>query len=175
MTTTPDPEVIKTAELIQSQLKEIGLQVDLKSVDQATLISLAIAGDHDAMLFRNHPTGDPDSQYVWWQSESVVNFGRITSPDIDRLLEEGRAETDATKRQEIYEDLNRTFTDEAWNIWLSYTPWAVAMAPEVHGIYGPDLPAPDPRHPTSPGSETSSKPNPGLATATACSNVDDKN
>jgi hypothetical protein len=27
-----------------------------------------------------------------------------------------------------------------WNIWLNYTPWAVALSPDVHGVQGIDLP-----------------------------------
>jgi len=140
LTTTSDPEVIRTAELVQSMAKEFGVDLDLKSVDQATLINLAISGDYDITLFRNHPGGDPDTQYVWWKSDSVVNFGRIKSPEIDGFLDAGRSETDPAKRQKIYEDLNQTFTDQAWNIWMWYTPWAVGLSSDVHGVLGPDLP-----------------------------------
>jgi peptide/nickel transport system substrate-binding protein len=151
LTHTPDPEVIKTAELIQRMLKDIGFQVDLKTVDQATLISIAISGEFDMMLFRNHPGGDPDTQYNWWQSESIINFGNINDPEIDRLLDAGRGETDPDTRKQIYEDLSRQFVEEAWNIWFWYTPWAVGLATDVHGVYGPELP-------------DGAEPYPGLAT-----------
>jgi peptide/nickel transport system substrate-binding protein len=140
LSATPDPEVIRTAELVQSMAGDIGIELQLKTVDQATLINLAIGGEFDINLWRNHPGGDPDTQFVWWKSDSVVNFGNINSPEIDRLLDAGRSETDAAKRKEIYEDLNRAFTEEAWNIWMWYTPWAVGLATDVHNVLGPDLP-----------------------------------
>ena len=152
LTSTPDPEVIRAAELVQNMAKDFGVDLQLKSVDQATLINLAIGGEYDITLFRNHPGGDPDTQYVWWKSDSAVNFGRIKSPEIDNLLDTGRSETDPAKRQEIYEELNRTFTEQAWNIWMWYTPWAVGLAKDVHNVLGPDLPG------------EGGKPFPGLAT-----------
>ena len=36
--------------------------------------------------------------------------------------------------------INRQFGKEAYNLWLWYAPWAVAEAPNVHGILGPALP-----------------------------------
>ena len=51
----------------------------------------------------------------------------------------------------IYENVNKRFGSQAWNLWLNWTIWDIASAPDVHGVYGPDFP----------GGE---KPFPGLAT-----------
>ena len=61
------------------------------------------------------------------------------------------AESDTTKAASIYEDVNKRFGSQAWNLWLNWTIWDVASAPDVHGVMGPDLP-------------DGSKPFPGLAT-----------
>ena len=68
---------------------------------------------------------------MWWRSGSPINFGRIKDPEIDRLLDAGRVETDPEQRTQIYEDLNRRFADQAWNLWSWYTLWAVAAKPDV--------------------------------------------
>lgn len=102
LTTTPDPTILNVAVNAQQQAKKIGVNVRLRQADQAALINDAISGNFEATLFTNsHPSGDPDEQYVWWQSKSPVNFGRIKDPIIDRLLDEGRSEPDPAKRQEI--------------------------------------------------------------------------
>ena len=62
-------------------------------------------------------------------------------PEIDRLLDEGRSETDADAREELYVELNKRFGSEVYNVWGSWTTWAVAHKPNVHGIQGPTLPA----------------------------------
>jgi peptide/nickel transport system substrate-binding protein len=118
--------------------------------DQSTLIDRAIEGNFQAQGWRNHPGGDPDLQYNWWKTGSPVNFGKFEDPEIDRLLDEGRTTADTDERQQIYEDLNRRFAEQVHNVWLWYTPWTVATAPEVHGVPGEG--------------PTSAEPFPGLAT-----------
>jgi peptide/nickel transport system substrate-binding protein len=139
-TSVNTPDNIAVAELVKEQAAKVGITVTIRTVDQATLINEALAGNFQGMGFRNHPGGDPDAQGVWWRSDSPVNFGRIKDPEIDRLLAEGRVETDPAKRTRIYEDLNRRFADQAWNLWSWYTVWGLAAKPTVKGILGPPLP-----------------------------------
>lgn len=138
--TNPEPDTVAIAELVKEQAGKIGIDVTIRTVDQATLINEALAGNFQAIGWRNHPGGDPDAQSVWWRSGSPVNFGRFRDPEIDRLLDAGRVETDPEKRRRIYEDLNRRFAEQLWNLWSWYTVWAVAAKPEVKGILGPPLP-----------------------------------
>jgi peptide/nickel transport system substrate-binding protein len=139
-TTVNTPDTIAIAELVKEQAAKFGVTVTIDTVDQATLINRALSGDFQGMGFRNHPGGDPDAQGVWWRTGSPINFGRIKDPEIDRLLDEGRVETDPAKRKAIYEDLTRRFADQAWNSWSWYTVWAIAAKPDVKGLLGPALP-----------------------------------
>ncbi len=149
--TTPDPSTVKSAQFIQEQVEKAGFKVSLKSVEQAALINTALGSDWNAMAWRNHPGGAPDLQYVWWKGGSPVNFGKFKDPDMDALLDAGRLESDSAKAATIYQDVNKRFGSQVWNAWLNWTIWDVASAPDVHGVYGPDLP-------------DGGKPFPGLAT-----------
>jgi peptide/nickel transport system substrate-binding protein len=133
-TTTNVQVTLDQAQLVKEQAEAAGMTVDIVTMDQSTLIDRAIEGNFQAQGWRNHPGGDPDLQYNWWKSGSPVNFGKFNDPEIDRLLDEGRTTTEG--RDEIYEELNRRFAEEVHNIWLWYTPWTVAMAPDVHGVPG---------------------------------------
>lgn len=148
---TPDPENVATAELLQEMFQEAGIQIRMERIEQAQLINTALGGGYQMLLWRNHPGGDPDTQYVWWRSGYPTNFGRIADDEIDRLLDEGRQETDPDAREEIYQELTRVFAQEAYNIWMSYTTWVIATSPDVYGVLGPPLP-------------DGSEPFPGLAT-----------
>jgi peptide/nickel transport system substrate-binding protein len=125
---------------VKEQAEQAGADVTIRTVDQSTLINEAIAGNFQGAGWRNHPGGDPDTQYVWWYSTSPVNFGRIKDPVIDRLLDEGRSEPDQAKRTKIYQDVNRRFAKEHYNLWSWYTYWAVGFQKDVKGIAGPPLP-----------------------------------
>jgi peptide/nickel transport system substrate-binding protein len=159
-THSADPDVTATFQLYQQLMGDIGVKVNLQPVaDQSQLINIAVGGDFQAVGWRNHPGADPDTQYVWWYNQknpdgsfaNPINFGRFDSEQINTLLDEGRSEPDAAKRKTIYEDLNKSFAKDLWNIWGSYTIWSIASQPNVHGVLGPDLP-------------DGSKPFPGLAT-----------
>ncbi|HEX8804840.1 MAG TPA: ABC transporter substrate-binding protein [Acidimicrobiales bacterium] len=135
-TTTQAEATVSAAQLIKEQMEAAGIGMEIVTVDQSTQIDTAINGDFEAIAWRNHPGGDPDTQYVWWQSTYPTNFGKINDPEIDSLLEEGRTTPDADERQTIYEDLNRRFGEQVYNLWNYYTLWTVATAPDVHGVLG---------------------------------------
>ena len=135
--------------------------------DQSQLINNAIGGSFQAVTWRNHPGADPDTQYVWWYNNkgttpgsftNPINFGRFVDPEINRLLDQGRTTPDEAQRKTIYEDLNKRFASQLWNLWASYTIWSIASQPSVHGLLGPDLP-------------DGSGPFPGLATGAPVSGI----
>ena len=138
--TNPEPETVAIAALLKEQEAKAGIDVSIRTVDQSTLINEAIAGNFTGIGFRNHPGGDPDTQYVWWHSGSPVNFGRINDPEIDRLLDEGRSEPDAAKRTAIYRELNKHFGKELYNLWSWYSLWGVGYQNNVKGVTGRPLP-----------------------------------
>jgi peptide/nickel transport system substrate-binding protein len=141
LTVQADPTLLARGEIIQNQLSKVGIEVKIQSVDQTTLVSDAIAGSFQAMTFRRHPGGEPDLQYIWWYGiPNPVNFARIDDPEIDRLLDEARSNPDPAQRTALYEGISKRFGSEVWNIWLNYTPWAVAMAQDVHGVLSVELP-----------------------------------
>ncbi len=140
ITAANDPNTTKSVQFLQENAAKAGMKVSVKQVEQAALINTALGGDWQAISWRNHPGGNPDGQYVWWHSTMPTNFGKINDPELDALLEQGRAESDPAKRQAIYEDVNRIFGEKVYNLWFNWTQWDVATATDVWGVFGPDLP-----------------------------------
>lgn len=129
-----------TAQEIQTQLADAGITINLDPAgDQATTINKALAGDFQALGWRNHPGADPDTQYNWWATGSPVNFGRIDDPELQALLDDGRQAPPGEEREGIYQDLTRRFAEEVYNVWTSTAVWAVAADPSVQNLlgYGP--------------------------------------
>ena len=73
-----------------------------------------------------------------------MNFARINDPEVDRLLDEARSETDPDARESLYQDLNRRMAEQVHYGFLNFTTWAVGSNPDLHG-YDPDTmpPLPD--------------------------------
>ena len=132
-----------------------GMKVSTYTVEQTQYINVAVARNFQMYGWRNFPGSDPDSLFVWWHCnngpptacDNLVNFGGFNDPVINSDLEKGRVEADPQKRTGYYEDLNRQFSKQLYNIWINWTVWAIGSSPKVHGIIGPQLPdgsAPDP-------------------------------
>jgi peptide/nickel transport system substrate-binding protein len=135
-----DPTNTAEAQLIKEQLAKAGIGADFKSEDQTAFIQSAVGGNFSIMLWRNHPGDDPDGQYVWWNTGSLVNFGKIADPKLQTLLDEGRTETDSAKRKGIYQKIDRRFATQVYNIWAYNTQWLIGAQENVHGLAGPPLP-----------------------------------
>lgn len=137
---TPDAPTQASMALVQQMGEKAGIKVNISSLEQAALVSTAISGEFQAMVFRNYPGGDPDAQYNWWKTGSPVNFAKFSDPTIDSLLDQGRATADKDERQQIYGDINKQFGAEGYSLWLQWVMWDIGTATDVHGILGPDLP-----------------------------------
>ena len=139
--TSTAPASIRIAVLEKRMLEAAGFTIELETETEADLIDRVIAGDYDIAAFRNQPGDDPDSNYHWWYGAgNPVNFGRFDDADINAALDLGRSTADPEARAKAYEAVNRRFGQQVWNVYLWYASWAVAEAPDVHGILGPALP-----------------------------------
>jgi peptide/nickel transport system substrate-binding protein len=137
---TNDPANTAEAELIKEQLGKAGIAATLKQDDQTAFVLAAVGGNFSIMLWRQHPGDDPDAQYYWWNTGSLLNFGKFADPTLQGLLDQGRAETDPAARKKIYEDVNKRFASQVYNVWSYYDQWTVATKKTVSGVAGPPLP-----------------------------------
>ncbi len=140
LTSTNSSSTIQIASFIQEQMKDAGIGVDLDPIEQAAQINTALGEDWQAMYWRNHPGGDPDTQYNWWYGGSPVNFGRIDDPELNELLDAGRTTPNGDERTKTYEDINRLFAKKLYNVWTNWSNWTIATATDLKGVLGPDLP-----------------------------------
>jgi peptide/nickel transport system substrate-binding protein len=149
LTSSADPETLKSAEFIQTMMQAANIKVDIQTIgDQTQYINQAIGKNYQAILWRNHPGGDPDLQYVWWHCDNpapegcnnLVNFSGFNDKVINDALDAGRTASDEATRTKSYEDLNREFAKQLWEIWGQYVIWDVAFQPNIHGVLGTDLP-----------------------------------
>ncbi len=109
-----DPSLLAQAEQIaKSWTKTLGVEVESK------VVSAFDDSDFDAILAYGLITTDPD-QYLFWHSTQKTNLTKINNSRLDKLLEEGRRQTDIGKRKEIYLDFQRYLLEESPAIFLSY-------------------------------------------------------
>jgi peptide/nickel transport system substrate-binding protein len=120
------------AKSVQNQLEQIGVPVELRPVDPSQLFGTYInRGDFDLALFAWETTPAPFSSSYGIYSQPVgdnvlQNYGRVGSPEIDRLLKQGNAELDDRKRAEIGNHVDRLIWRQAHSVILYARPGAVA-------------------------------------------------
>ena len=141
--TTTTATNLATAQYLQAAWGDIGVDVTIDQIEQSKLINNALFGDaaFDAFGWRNHAGLYFDQQYFWWHGSAALpdgalalNFGRLDDPEINRLLEASRSESDADARRALAEEANRRFASECFIIPTSFTKWGVVYSNNVLGI-----------------------------------------
>ena len=130
------PTALAEAQTIQAQLAEINIQAEIEPLELSVYVDRWLAADFDAAVALNGGRSDPYSMYVrYWTSDgnlaTVAGYGDET---LDRLMREGRVETDPEARFEIFAEFQRHLVEMAPWVWL-YTDYEyTAQQPYVEGI-----------------------------------------
>ncbi len=142
LTNQGNGERIKAATIIQSQLKEIGVDVQIRVVEWAAFIKEFVhKGRFDALMLGWNILQDPDITMVWHSSQSEeggLNFIKFRNDRLDALLERAGSVLDDGLRKPLYDEVQQILYDEQPYLFL-YVPYAL---PVVHGRFKGVEPAP---------------------------------
>lgn len=127
---------IKTAESIKAFLAEVGIDMKIEQYDAATWRGTKLRdGSADSAPYNlTADTYDPNQNYMHLYADS--GYVTVSSKDetVNRLLEEGRAETDNEKRLAIYAELQEYIQEHAIEIPLVENIINYATKPYVKGF-----------------------------------------
>ena len=101
--------------IARNNWKEIGVDLTIEMMDFNAMMENHLKPGKFDVSFSGFSLGlDPD-QFSLFHSTQVGGFnrGRYNSPEVDRLLEAGRKETDPAKRKAIYSDYQKILVDDA--------------------------------------------------------------
>lgn len=134
MVSSDYPETVDAAQVIADSLSEVGIELKIRSLDFGTWLDEQNQGNFDMLYMGWLGNIDPnDFYYSQHHSDGSSNAQGYSNPDVDRLLDEGRTETDDDRRQEIYDEAATIIADEASYIYL-YNPSVIqAYSPDLSG------------------------------------------
>jgi len=118
------------APLFQSELKKIGVQLDIVPLESGAFISRVLAGNYQCGYLNWKLDADPDPFNLFHSSQFPPrgqNLVFYSNPQADQLIEAGRRELDQTKRKVIYRQLHALLADDqpyTWTVQVS-SKWAV--------------------------------------------------
>jgi peptide/nickel transport system substrate-binding protein len=121
------------------QWAEVGIDARIETIEQTAYIGRLVAGDFEAAYFRNYAYPDPDSLYSFWSSTTAggpisINFTQYYSDATDAALTTGRETTDFETRRAAYDEIMRERNEQAIELWLFNTPYALIAEPDIHGL-----------------------------------------
>lgn len=129
---------VRSAEIIQRRLREVGVLVHIRTVEWAAFIKEFIEkGRFEAVLLGWTTGQDPDVYDIWHSSKNrpgELNFIHYNNPEVDRLLVEGRHTFDQAKRKAAYFRFQEILAQDQPYTFL-YVPDALpAVSSRVRGI-----------------------------------------
>lgn len=113
---------LAVAQVIQNELKKIGLKPEIQSVEWGTYIDRWVKRDFDTMVELRGGSPEPDRfLYRTFYSTGGVNNFMFKDKEVDALLDQGRQLTTFAERKPIYDKLQVLLTQKAPAVFL-YTP-----------------------------------------------------
>lgn len=111
---------VAEAQTLQSQLAEIGVELDLETLESAAYVDRWLAADFDAAVALNGGRVDPHTMYSrYFTSRGNLNdVATYSSPELDALFQEGVTTTDPAERERIYAEIASQLESAAPWVWL---------------------------------------------------------
>lgn len=113
---------LDVAQVVQNELKSIGLTANLDVVEWGNYIDRWVKRDFDTMIELRGGSSEPDRfLYRSLHSTGGVNNFQFEDSETDRLLELGREQTDPAQRKATYDKLQQVLSEKAPLVFL-YCP-----------------------------------------------------
>jgi peptide/nickel transport system substrate-binding protein len=139
-TTYGSPVLVDTMQLVQKDLKTVGIDVKIDQKEYGAYISTCFYGKFDSMTF-GPQTGflEPDNfLFGQYYPEELKNQSHINDPVVADMLVRQRRTLDVAKRREIIYDIQRHLAKQQYYVQM---PSAVSIAVWEGAIknYGPNM------------------------------------
>ena len=125
-----DQQIIDTAVYIQNELAELNINVEIEQFEWGAYLETLAQGNHEMFILGwTTVTGDADyGLYALFHSKNQGAAGNrvfYDNPEVDELLDAGRAEVDDEARQQIYTDIEEILVEESPSSYLFHVQFAV--------------------------------------------------
>ncbi|MEK4966991.1 ABC transporter substrate-binding protein [Cytobacillus sp. FSL R7-0696] len=131
-----EPLYIRTAEMLQTQMKEIGIQFEVKTMDPTTYTAAVSEDDFDSYvsLIGPHGVADPD-QFIMSHRSSYLWTKDLPYPEMDDLVSNWMNATTIEDRKAISFDMQTLYNEQPTAIALYYPEEIYAYNADVYDQY----------------------------------------
>ncbi|MCP3027905.1 ABC transporter substrate-binding protein [Halobacillus sp. A5] len=113
------PDMVDTAQLLQQQWAEIGVEASINQIEWGEYIDVWSDTSADVLIGRNGSGTDPDrSLNYFFHTEGSANVWNFSDGDYDQLVEEAEMESDQEARKEMYVEAQEEIINLSPNLFL---------------------------------------------------------
>jgi peptide/nickel transport system substrate-binding protein len=139
LTRSGDANQAAVAQIMQSEFAEIGVTLEITTLDPTAARAARQALDFDmALLAWTMDIPDPDqwtSFAVDPEGGSEAGYTSYNNPDVIALNKRAATETDEDTRRSLYSDLQKQVSEDAFLAYLYYSPYVFATTDEIDGFH----------------------------------------
>ncbi len=126
------------AAVIQADLRDVGIDLDVRSYEFATLYADVLAGNFQLFTLQWVGVSDPDMLRRVFHSKQMpptgFNRGFYSNPEVDRLIDAATVTIDDGERSRLYAEAQRRVAEDAPYISLWYKTNVVVAQAGLDGI-----------------------------------------
>ncbi len=114
------PTAVAEAQSIQAQLANVGIPVEIETLELGVYIDRWLAGDFDATIALNGGGTDPSLELgrYWKFDATFADVSNYQTQELTDLLNQAEVETDDAARVEIFKEVEQQLTTASPWIWL---------------------------------------------------------
>jgi peptide/nickel transport system substrate-binding protein len=121
--------------LVQAQLAEVGIQVQIQTVEFGALLKVGEQNDFDALSLGWSGRIDPDGNIEpIFQTKGAFNYGKYSSQAVDDAIVKERQAADIATRKQIFQQIQQTISDDAAYVFTYFPPTGFAATTAVQGF-----------------------------------------
>ncbi|MFE4958219.1 ABC transporter substrate-binding protein [Streptomyces sp. NPDC056653] len=119
-------------ELIQQQLKKVGIQITLQSSTIGDYVALRQKGDYD-FSWGNTTRVDPDILRTGFSSK-LLNLGHLSDSELDGVLDKEASASDSAQRATYVAEAQKIVLDKAYQIPVFELTTVLGLSKHVHNL-----------------------------------------
>ncbi|MBQ1855486.1 MAG: ABC transporter substrate-binding protein, partial [Anaerovibrio sp.] len=126
---------------VQADLKKLGFDINIKSVDYNLVDQMGIKGEYDLLIsnITTANTGDPEIYLSWyWKSningENPQNGSGYSNPALDAQFNALAVEFDKQKRRQLIIEIQQMIMDDGAALFLGYPQTNIIFNNALSGV-----------------------------------------
>ncbi|MGU3576652.1 ABC transporter substrate-binding protein [Brucellaceae bacterium C25G] len=135
MTIGNDPVAQQRAQVVQAMAAEAGFDISLRATEFATLLSENAAGNFEMSMQGWSGRIDPDANiHPFVHTTGSNNDQKYSNPEVDKLLDQARAEPDPKVRKELYDKTTEILENDLPLIYLYHIKYFYTLRDGIDGF-----------------------------------------